>query len=83
MQKLITDPEAREFLVRVGESLKLEDEVRADMKASDPSKLYCESADGTCEQARTSWVAQTEEDVNSMYKGRIKITYCQLHYKTS
>ena len=38
--EVITDPEAREFLGRMGECLELENEVRADMKAFILSNVY-------------------------------------------
>ena len=51
LQKVITDPEARELLARVGESLELEAGVRADMKAFVLVNVYGDSADGSCGQA--------------------------------
>ena len=49
-----TDPQAREHLGRVGESLELKDEVKADMKAFILSKVYGEDIAFTCGQARAS-----------------------------
>ncbi|CAL8398418.1 unnamed protein product [Arctogadus glacialis] len=43
--------EARELLGRVGESLELKHEVRADMKVFVLSVIYAESADVSCGQA--------------------------------
>jgi len=42
------------MLSRVGENLKLEDEVKVDMQLSFLSKLYSESGDLTCGQAKAS-----------------------------
>lgn len=92
MQKVISDPEARELLLRVGESLQLEDEVRANMKAFVLSKVYGESANATCGQARASkWhklkkkstmLLPPDDDSLDLHVQRTNyITYCQLHYK--
>ena len=54
LQKLVKDPEARELLGRVGESLGLKDEVKADMEAFILSKVYGEDIALTCGQARAS-----------------------------
>jgi len=54
LQKVFTDPEARQLLARIGENLELQEEVRADMKAFVLSKVYAESSDVTCGQARAS-----------------------------
>ena len=91
LEKVITDPEARELLGRVGESLELEDEVRADMKAFVLSKIYAESADVTCGQARASkWnklknkstirLPPDEDSLDLHVKRTNYITYCQLNY---
>jgi len=91
LEKVISDPEARELLGRVGESLELEDEVRADMKAFVLSKVYAESADVTCGQARASkWHKlkkksmirlPPDDDSLDLHVERTNyITYCQLHY---
>ena len=48
------DPQAREHLGRVGESLELKDEVKADMKAFILSKVYGENIALTCGQTRAS-----------------------------
>ncbi len=45
LEKAITAPAARELLRRVGETLELEDDVRADMKAFVLSNVYSESAE--------------------------------------
>jgi len=47
LETVITDPEAREFLGRVGESLELDNEVRADMKAFVLANVHADSADAT------------------------------------
>ena len=54
MEKVMTNPETRQLLRRVGENLVLEDRVRAEMKAFVLSIVYAESADVTCGQARAS-----------------------------
>ena len=54
LQKLMKDPEARELLGRVGESLVLKNEFKADMKAFILSKVFVEDIALTCEQARAS-----------------------------
>ena len=91
LEKVITDPEARELLGRVGENLELEDEVRADMKAFVLSYVYGENADVTCGQARASkWhklkkkrMIRLPPDDNSLdlhVERTNYLTYCQLHY---
>jgi hypothetical protein len=42
LQKVVSDPDARQLLLRVDESLELEDEVTADIKAFVLSKIYAE-----------------------------------------
>ena len=54
LQKLMIDPEARELLGRVGESLELKDEVKADTKAFILSKVFGDDIALTCGQARAS-----------------------------
>lgn len=91
LQKVITDPEARELLARVGDSLELEDKVRADMKAFVLSIIYGESADVTCGQARASkWhklkkkcmirLPPDDDSLNLHIERTNFIAYCQLHY---
>ncbi|KAJ8356940.1 hypothetical protein SKAU_G00197340 [Synaphobranchus kaupii] len=90
LEKVMTDPEARELLERVGESLELEDEVRADMKAFVHSIVYAESADVTCGQARASkWhklkkstirLPPDDDSLDLNVERTNYITYCQLHY---
>ena len=55
LQIVISDPEARELLGGVGESLELRDEVKATMKTFVLSKIYNEDTCVTCGQARASW----------------------------
>ena len=91
LEKVIVNAEARELLGRVGESLKLKDEVRADMKAFVLSIVYGQSANVTCGQARASkWhklkkkstiLLPPDEDSLDRHVERTNyITYCQLHY---
>ena len=77
LEKVITDPEARELLGRVGGRLELEDEVRADMKAFVLSNVYVESADVTCGQARAS---KGHKRKTKCVERTNYITYYQLHY---
>ena len=92
LQKVINDPEARELLARVGDCLKLVDEVRDDMRTFILSKLYSSGADVTCGQARASkWHKlkkkstlrlPPDEDSLDLHVQRTNyITFCQLHYK--
>jgi len=55
LQKVISDPEARELLGGVGESLELRDYVKATMKTFVLSKIYNEDTCVICGQARASW----------------------------
>ena len=55
LQKVTSDPEARELLGGVGESLGSQDEVKATMKTFVLSKMYNEDTGVTCWQARASW----------------------------
>ncbi|KAG1649773.1 Transcriptional activator protein Pur-beta [Nymphon striatum] len=92
LQKMVNDPEARELLLRVGESLELQDEVTTDMKAFVLSKVYAESADVTCGQARASkWhklkkkstvrLPPDDDDTLNQHVRRTNyIAYCQPHY---
>ena len=91
LQKVMTDPEARELLARVGENLELEDEVRSEMKAFVLSIIYAESADATCGQARASkWhklkrksticLPPDDDSLNLHVERTNYIAYCQLHY---
>ena len=86
LQKLITDPQTRKLLARVGESLELEEEVRSDMKAFVLSKVYAENAD-TCGQARASkWhklkkmstirLPPDDDSLNHHLQSTNYITYC-------
>jgi len=54
LQKVISDPEAREHLEQVGERLELRDEVKAAMKTLILHTMYSETAGVTCGQARAS-----------------------------
>ena len=54
LEKVMTDPEARELLEQVGESPVLDDKVRKYMTVLVLSHVYAESADVTCAQARAS-----------------------------
>ncbi len=91
LEKVVADPESRELLGRVGESLELEEDVRAHMKAFVLSKVYAESADVTCGQARASkWhklkkksmirLPPDDDSLNLHVERTNYITYCQLHY---
>ena len=91
LQKVITDPEAKDLLGRVGESLELDDVVRADMKAFVLAKVYGESTDFTCGQARASkWhklkkkctirLPPDDNSLNLHVERTNYVTYCQLHY---
>lgn len=91
LEKLMVVPEARELLGRVGESLELKDEVRADMKVFVLSIVYAEKKDVTCGQARASkWHKlkkkfmirlPPDEDSLDLHVERTNyITFCQLHY---
>ena len=91
LQKLMKDPEARELLRRVGESLELKDEVKADMKAFILSKVYGEDIALTCGQARASkWqklkkkstarLPPDDDTLNHHCARTNYITYCQLHF---
>ncbi|KAL8587710.1 hypothetical protein ACOMHN_020928 [Nucella lapillus] len=91
METAMTNPEARELLERVGESLDLENSVKADMKSFVLSSIYGESADATCGQARASkWhkmkrkstfrLPPDDDSLNLHVERTNYITYCQLHY---
>ncbi|MES9880814.1 MAG: hypothetical protein ABW185_08030 [Sedimenticola sp.] len=91
LEKAITAPAARELLRRVGETLELEDDVRADMKAFVLSNVYSEIADVTCGQARASkWhklkkkstirLPPDDDTLDHHVERTNYITYCQLHY---
>ena len=86
------DPEARELLVRVGQSLQLDDEVRTDMTAFVLSNVYAKSEDFTCGQARASkWHMKMKKkstirlppdhDSHLHLQRTNYITYCHLHYQ--
>ena len=92
MMTVMNDHVARELLVRVGESMELEENVSADMMAFVLSKVYGESADFTCGQARASkWHKLKKKstlclppDENTLYQHLQRtnyISYCQLNYK--
>lgn len=91
LQKIINDPEARNLLGRVGENLKLEDNVRDDMKTFVLSKIYAEGIGVTCGQARASkWnkmkkksmirLPPDDDSLNLHLERTNYISYCQLHY---
>ena len=91
LQKLMKDPEARELLGRVGESLELKDEVKADMKAFILSKDYGEDIALTYGQARASkWqklkkkstvrLPPDDDTPNHHCTRQNRITYYQLHF---
>ena len=91
LEKVITDPEARGLLGRVGESLELEDEVRSNMKTFVLSKIYALSDVVNCGQARASqWHKlkkkstirlPPDDDSLGLLLERVNyITYCQLNY---
>ncbi|KAJ8347042.1 hypothetical protein SKAU_G00284430 [Synaphobranchus kaupii] len=91
LEKVTTNPEARELLGRVGQNLELEDGVRAEMKAFVLSIIYAESADVTCGQARASkWhklktkstipLPPDDDSLNLHIERANFIAYCQLHY---
>ncbi|KAL8563613.1 hypothetical protein ACOMHN_024714 [Nucella lapillus] len=91
METAMTNLEARELLKRVGESLDLENSVKADMKSFVLSSIYGESADATCGQARASkWhkmkrkstfrLPPDDDSLNLHVERTNYITYCQLHY---
>lgn len=91
METVISDPEARKLLGRIGESIDLEDSIRADMKTFVLSCIYGESADATCGQARASkWqkmkkksmirLPPDDDSLNPHVERTNYITYCQLHY---
>ena len=62
MDRVISDPEARKLLERIGESIDLEDSIRANMKTFVLSCIYGGRADATCGQARASkWQKKEEE----------------------
>lgn len=90
-EKLMVVPGASELLGRVGESLELKDEVRADMKVFVHSIVYAEKKDVMCGQARAlKWhklkksstiCLSPDEDFLGLHVERTNcITYCQLHY---
>ena len=91
LERVISDPEARELLGRIGESIELEDSIRADMKTFVLSCIYGESAGSTCGQARASnWQQMKkkstirlppDDDPLNLHVERTNYTYyCQLHY---
>ena len=91
LQKVISDPEARELLGGVGESLELRDEVKATMKTFVLSKNYNEDTGVTCGQARASWwdkmkkkstvrLPPDDDTLNHHLERTNFITYCQVHY---
>jgi hypothetical protein len=81
-KRLITDPDARELVARIGEGLKLLDTVRSGVKAFVLSKVYGATADVTCSQSRTpsgtNLFACFSLFVSPCAKDEY-ITYCQLH----
>jgi hypothetical protein len=90
-EKVKINSEARELLGRVGESLELKHDVRADMKAFVLSVIYAESADVSCGQARVSkWhklknkstirLPPDDDSLNLHMERSNYLTYCQLHY---
>ena len=91
LEKVKINSEARELLGRVGESLELKHDVRADMKAFVLSVIYAESADVSCGQARVSkWhklknkstirLPPDDDSLNLHMERSNYLTYCQLHY---
>ena len=54
LQKVISNPEARELLKQVGERLELRDEVKTAMKTFVLHTMYSENAGVTCGQAKAS-----------------------------
>ena len=89
LQKVISDPEARELLGGVGESLELRDEIKATMKTIVLSKIYNEDTGVTCGQARASWWHKMkkkstvhlppDDDTLNHHLERTNYTYCQVH----
>jgi len=88
LETVMTDPEARELMGRVGKGLDLEDSVKVDMKTFVISRVYGENAGATFGQARASkWHKMkkkstsrlpTDESLNLHVKRTDDITYCQL-----
>ena len=92
LHKVIIDPKPIKPFLRVGESLELEDEVRAHTKAFVLFKVYAESADVTCGQARASkWhtvkkksrirLPLDDDSLNIHVQRTNYITYYQDNYK--
>jgi len=65
LQKVISDPEARELLKQVGERPELRDEVKAAMKTFVLHTMYSENAGVTCGQARDDNSDGSSSDDNS------------------
>jgi len=91
MKKVMNDPESRELLKNVGDSLELVNETKADMKAFVISKIYGQNEDVTCGQARASkWhklkkksmirLPPDDDSLDLHLKRTNYIAYCQLHF---
>jgi len=93
LQKVISDPEARKLLERVGESLVLRDEVKQAMKTFVICVIYKESTGLTCGQARASrWHNMKKKKKSTLrlppdddtLKHHLErtnyLSYCQIHY---
>lgn len=90
LQKLISDPEARELLGRVGGSQELRDEVVTAMKTFVLYKIYNKNVNVTCGQDRSSrWhkmkkgtvpLPHDDDTLNHNLERTNYISYCQIHY---
>ena len=89
--KVAKDPQARELLKQVGESLELDDKVRDQMKKFVLTYTYGGSGDVTCGQARASkWnklkskslvcLSPDADSLNHHIERTNYISYCQLNY---
>ena len=91
LQKCGNDPESVELLGRVGVSLQLQDDTKADMRSFVLRHIYDEKPDVTCGQARASkWntmrkkstarLPPDEDSLNLHLERTNFISYCQLHF---
>ena len=91
LAKVAKDPQARELLEKVGESLELDDKVRDQMKKFVLTYIYGGSGDVTCGQARASkWnklkskslvrLPPDADSLNHHIERTNYISYCQLNY---
>ena len=91
LQKCGNDPQSVALLRRVGVSLQLQDDTKADVRLFVLRSVYDESSDITCGQARASkWnrmkkkctarLPPEEDSLNQHLERTSFISYCQVHF---